>query len=60
MRMSEFDPDRSILVVDDEEAIRSSLCRILQRENYHVDVAPNPREALERLQVSSMACPDRR
>ena len=50
--MSEFDPDRSILVVDDEEAIRSSLCRILQRENYHVDVAPNPREALERLQVS--------
>ena len=50
--MSEFDPSRSILVVDDEEAIRSSLCRILQRENYHVDVAPNPREALERLQVS--------
>ena len=47
--MSAVDPDRSILVVDDEEAIRSSLSRMLQRENYQVDVAANPQEALVRL-----------
>jgi len=50
--MSEFDPNRSILVVDDEEAIRSSLSRMLQRESYHVEVAANPRDALEFLQAS--------
>ncbi|MEP6600390.1 MAG: sigma-54 dependent transcriptional regulator [Nitrospirota bacterium] len=46
------DPDRSILVVDDEEAIRSSLSRMLQQENYHVEVAANPRDALDLLQAS--------
>jgi two-component system response regulator AtoC len=49
--MSNLDPDRTILVVDDEEAIRSSLCRMLQRENYHVDMASSSRDALDRLQT---------
>ena len=50
--MSDVGPDRSILIVDDEEAIRSSLSRMLQRENYHVEVASNPKDALDRLQAS--------
>ena len=50
--MSDVGPDRSILIVDDEEAIRSSLSRMLQRENYHVEVASNPKDALDRLQAN--------
>jgi DNA-binding NtrC family response regulator len=55
VRLSAMDPDGSILVVDDEEAIRASLCQILQRENYHVEVAASAREALERIQASQHA-----
>lgn len=50
--MSEFEPDRSILVVDDEEVIRLSLSRALMQEGYRVEVAANPREALERMQAN--------
>ncbi len=48
--MVEIDSKRCILVVDDEEAIRSNLSRVLQREGYHVDTAAGPSEALERVQ----------
>ena len=44
--------EKSILVVDDEEAIRSSLTRLLQREGYHVDTAASPPEAVEMGQTS--------
>lgn len=37
----------SILVVDDEEPLRNLLQISLQRQNYHVSVARNGREALE-------------
>ncbi len=35
-----------ILVVDDEQIIRESLCFVLKKEGYQVDEAPNGREAL--------------
>jgi two-component system response regulator PilR (NtrC family) len=38
-----------ILVVDDEEIIRESISFILQKEHYTVSVAPNGKEAYEKL-----------
>lgn len=41
----------SILVVDDERAIRNSLKEILEYEDYKVDVAENGAEALQKVQT---------
>ena len=42
--------EKRILVVDDDEAIRALLLTILRRRGFHVDVARNGAEALERLE----------
>jgi DNA-binding NtrC family response regulator len=39
-----------VLVVDDEQIIRESLCFILKKEGYSVDEAPNGKEALRKQQ----------
>jgi DNA-binding response OmpR family regulator len=44
-------PQRSILIVDDEDGLRLSLSLILQRENYRVETAANAEEALNCLQA---------
>ena len=49
----EVDPNKTILVVDDEEAIRWSLARVLQRDGYRVDLVSCPAEALEQIQANS-------
>ena len=41
----------SILVVDDERAIRNSLKEILEYEDYKVEVAENGAEALQKVQT---------
>ncbi|MGZ7081107.1 MAG: response regulator transcription factor, partial [Thermoanaerobaculia bacterium] len=38
-----------ILVVDDDESIRTMIVRILSRENFHVDSARDGFEAIEML-----------
>ena len=40
----------SILIVDDERAIRNSMKEILEYESYKVDVAENGVEALQKVQ----------
>jgi two-component system response regulator AtoC len=40
---------RKILVVDDEESVRSMICVLLQKEEYQVSSAAGGQEALERL-----------
>jgi len=40
-------PGRTILVVDDEEHVRSALAKLLEREGYTVTTAEGPTEALE-------------
>ena len=40
----------SILVVDDERAIRNSLKEILEYENYKVEVAENGADGLQKVQ----------
>jgi len=51
---SQSEPERimgqRILVVDDEEPIRSVVARVMSLSNHHVDVAPNAVAALELLQ----------
>lgn len=42
-------PQRSVLVVDDEETIRTVLKRILDREGYSVIEASNGQEALDQM-----------
>jgi PAS domain S-box-containing protein len=37
---------RSIFVVEDEEAVRDIVCRLLRKAGYQVAAAPNPHEAL--------------
>ena len=46
------EPDSSILVVDDEAAIRSSLSRLLQQDGYAVDDAEGMGQALDRLRAA--------
>ncbi|MEE2777946.1 MAG: sigma-54 dependent transcriptional regulator [Acidobacteriota bacterium] len=47
--MASANAKASVLVVDDESAIRDSLRMILEYEGYRVDEAPSGREALARL-----------
>jgi DNA-binding NtrC family response regulator len=49
-----------ILVVDDEEALRSGLAEILREEGYDVGEAPDGRSALERVQgeLIDLVCTD--
>jgi putative nucleotidyltransferase with HDIG domain len=50
-------PDRvSILVVDDEEPIRSALNRFLSQQNFVVSVAADGAQALEALRRQKIAC----
>ena len=42
-------PGRTILIVDDEEQVRSALARLLEREGYTVTAVEGPTEALEAL-----------
>ncbi len=42
-------PRLKVLIVDDDEDIRSALGEILADEGYAIDSAPNGREALEKL-----------
>lgn len=58
-------PGRTILVVDDEEPVRSSLKTLLEREGYTVTLAEGPTEALEilrgqhiKLVISDQKMPD--
>src|SRR5215213_8389080 len=44
-------PQNSILIVDDEDALRLSLSLILQKENYRVETAANAEDALSCLQA---------
>ena len=39
-----------ILIVDDEEQIRSTLQEILEYEDYKIDTAPNGVEALQKIE----------
>jgi CheY-like chemotaxis protein len=48
--VSELDPN-AILIVDDDDAIRILVSRVLRREQYAVAQATNGREALEQLRV---------
>lgn len=50
-------PKDSILVVEDEENIRTLVATILQDQGYHVIVARDGSEALQRLQVLKGRCP---
>lgn len=43
----------SILVVDDDESIRSILTKILEEEGYTVDTAENGNEAIEKTKTNS-------
>ena len=40
-------PGRTVLVVDDEEHVRTALTRLLEREGYAVSAVDGPTEALE-------------
>lgn len=58
-------PGRTILVVDDEEQVRTALSRLLEREGYTVTAAEGPSEALEvlrqqpiKLVISDQNMPD--
>lgn len=44
-------PEKRILVVDDDDAIRALLFTILRRRGFHVDGARNGEEALTRLRA---------
>ena len=45
-----MNPDRiKILIVDDEESVRESLCAWLERDGYTVDTAPDGPSALEKV-----------
>jgi CheY-like chemotaxis protein len=47
---------RSVLVVDDDQAIRDTLCELLGDEGYHAIGAANGQEALDLLRSSSAPC----
>jgi two-component system, NtrC family, sensor kinase len=42
---------RRILVIDDEEAARYGIGKALEREGYQVEMAPNGKEALQKIQI---------
>jgi len=42
---------RRILVIDDEEAARYGIGKVLEREGYQVEMAPNGKEALQKIQT---------
>jgi CheY-like chemotaxis protein len=46
-------PDRTILVVEDDEGIRETLRMVIELEGYKVNTASNGREALELLSKTS-------
>ena len=48
-------PNEKILVVDDDDAIRTMVGRILQRERYHVESARDGFEAIEKLSGNDYA-----
>lgn len=48
-------PNEKILVVDDDDAIRTMVERILQREKYHVESARDGFEAIEKLSGNEYA-----
>jgi DNA-binding NtrC family response regulator len=50
--MSNMSHAQSILVVDDEKAIRAMLSSLLSQEGYHVDTAINSGEALDLLRTT--------
>ncbi len=52
--MENLDRQKTILVVDDDEAIRDLLKRILNKEGYHVSSARDGSEALEILKTNSV------
>ena len=47
---------QSILVVEDDEDIRSAMVDILESEGYHAESATNGQEALELLHKISKPC----
>lgn len=47
MTATQLDHQQTILLVDDEQAVRSIVLRILRRKNYHVLEAENGEAALE-------------
>lgn len=56
MQQQSIKPSPSLLLVDDDEDIRESLALLLRDEGYHVEVASNGREALERLDRLPAPC----
>lgn len=44
-----LNPNERILVVDDDDAIRTMVERVLRRERYHVESARDGHEAIEKL-----------
>ena len=47
--MSEQHPKKKVLVVDDDDAIRTMVERVLKREQYDVEIARDGYEAIEKL-----------
>ena len=45
-------PERRILIVDDDDAIRALLMTVLRRRGYEVDTAHNGLEAIDKLNAS--------
>lgn len=50
--MSSQPQDRGILVVDDDDAIRAMVTRVLRRERFEVDTARDGFEAIEKLSAN--------
>ena len=48
-------PQKTILIVDDEDQLRRSLSLILQKEMYGVETVANAEEALDRLKSGDPA-----
>ena len=48
-------PDEKILVVDDDDAIRTMVERVLTRENFNVDQARDGFEAIEKIAKNDYA-----
>jgi len=55
MAAAEMRPDKRILVVDDDDAIRALLRTVLRRRGFGVDAARNGIEALEQMVASRYA-----